>query len=172
MDAINPFVVFEVKLDKDRGILVLTIRKEEKDDVCFFRFHHQPLNCHLEQVQQVIRSQKVTARRKSVKVNIYSFFSHYWNEQKKHFEFKGIKLNSTGQQMVDMQERQINKEIRLMNRREARETVTKEQKEAEKWKKLTEKYAEQEAQFQLRRAKRIAEAVQDIEAKKEKKIRK
>lgn len=44
LDDINPFVIFEVKLDKDRGIVVLTIRKEEEDEVHFFRFHHQPLN--------------------------------------------------------------------------------------------------------------------------------
>lgn len=76
MAEINPFVIFEVRLDIDRGIIILTIRKDEQDNVCFFRFHHQTIDCHPEQVQQIVRSHKLTVRTKSIKVNIYGFLSH------------------------------------------------------------------------------------------------
>ncbi len=165
MSEINPFVVFEVKLDKDRGIIVLTIRKEEYDDVWFFRFHHQPLNCHPEQVQQTIRSHNITSRTKSIKVNIYGFLYHYWNEEVESFEFKGVKLNSTTQQLAKVQHRKINKEIAGLKRKE---TVRKNQQDKlELQKELNEKL---ENEFQLERAKRIASATAEINKKKSDKM--
>lgn len=161
MDEINPFVVLEVKLDKDRGIIVLTIRKEEHDDVCFFRFHHQTLKCYPEQLQQVIRSHNITARTKSVKVNIYGYLSHYWNEEDKCFEFKGVKLNSSKQQLAKVQNYKINKEIASLKRKETVRT-----NQQEKLKDLKEKNAKLEEEFQLERAERIAEATAEIKKKK------
>lgn len=162
-DNFNPFVVFEVKLDKDRGVIVLTIRKDENDNVWFFRLHHQPIHCHPEQVQQIIRSYKVTARTKSIKVNIFSFLSHYWNENGKCFEFKGVKLNSTEYQIAKLQNAKINKEIGLLKRQG---TGTKQQKQVEKVDKIKQKIQEEERQFQIIRAKRIEQAKADIDAKK------
>lgn len=126
---LNPFVVFEVKLDKDRCVIVLTIRKDENDNVWFFRFHHQPINCHPEQVQQIIRSHKVTARTKSIKVNILSFFPQYWNDDGKYFEFKGVKLNSTENQIAKLQNAKINKEVGLLKRQQT--SGTKQEKQSE-----------------------------------------
>lgn len=164
MDGIvNPFVVFEVKLDKDRGIIIVTIRKEESDNVCFFRFHHQTIDCHPEQVQQIIRSHKITARTKSIKINIYGFVSHYWNINEKYFEFKGVKPNSTNQQIEKLQRAKINKEIGVLKRQE---TGTNQGKQMEKMKKLEAKLREDERQFQIIRANRIAQAKADIDAKK------
>lgn len=161
MDEFNPFVVFEAKLDKDRGIIILTIRKQENDNVCFFRFHHQPITCHPEQVQQIIRSNKVTARTKSIKVNVFSFLSHYWNESGQCFEFKGIKLNSTAQQTATIQSARINKEIVLLKRQHTG-TGTKQQKHKEKMDTLAKKLQEEETLFQIKRAERIAEVKADF----------
>lgn len=114
MDKIlNPFVVFEVKLDKDRGVIILTVRKDENDNVCFFRFHHQPIHCRPEQVQQIIRSHKVMARTKSINVNIFSFLSQYWNDNGNCFEFNGVKLNSNEHEIAKLQNAKVNKEIGL-----------------------------------------------------------
>lgn len=162
LDDINPFVIFEVKLDKDRGIVVLTIRKEEEDEVHFFRFHHQPLNCHPEQLQMAIRSSKVTARTKSFKINIYEYCAHYYNSDKKCFEFKGVKLNSNVQQLKKVLNTRINKEVSLIKRKEA---DTKGRKEA-KMEAMKEKNNKFEEEFQKERAKRIAEAMTDIKKKK------
>lgn len=161
-ESINPFVVFEAKFDKDRGIVILTIRKDEKDDVCFFRFHHQPLSCHPEQLQEFIRSQNITNRTKSVKVNIYSYSAHYWNEEEECFEFKGVKLNSTAQQLAKIHSFKIKKEIGVMKRNEANANRA-ERKKAD-LRKLQEKKKEIEAKFQEERAKRIAEARANLKA--------
>lgn len=161
MAEINPFVVFEVKLDKDRGIIVLTIRKYELEDVWFFRFHHQPLKCHPEQLQQVIRSHNITSRTKSVKVNIFGYLSHYWNEEDKCFQFKGVKLNSSKHQLAKAQNCKINKEIASLKRKEAVRT-----NQQLKLKDLKEKNEKLEEEFQLERAKRIKEAKAEIDNKK------
>ncbi|KAJ6647755.1 hypothetical protein Bhyg_02978, partial [Pseudolycoriella hygida] len=125
MAEINPFVVFEVRLDKDRGIIILPIRKLEHENVYFFRFHHQQLDCHPEQVQAIVRSHKVTVRTKSIK------------------------------------EMKINKEAGLLKRKQA--TGTKKETQMEK---IRKKLQEEEAQFQLNRAQRIAEVNADIQSRK------
>lgn len=161
LNDINPYVVFEVKLEKDRGIVVLTIRKEEEEEVHFFRFHHQPLSCHPEQLQAAIRSNKVTARTKSVTVNIYGYCAHYWNGAKNYFEFKGVQLNSNVQQLRTVMNTRINKEIGVLKRKASGGTSRKEAEiEA-----LKEKNDQFEKEFQEERAKRIAAAMADIQKK-------
>lgn len=92
----DPFVcrvIFEVKNDKNLGILILTVRNA--DNVThFFRDNHQSLNQHPEQVREAVKQNlPVVGRKKNVRVDIAGFLRQYWNGNT--FEFKGVRLNST-----------------------------------------------------------------------------
>lgn len=151
-------VIFEVRNDKDRGILVLTISLQETSyNVHFFKHHHQPINQHPEQIQRIVREAKPTTRTKSVKVDITSFAPQYWNVTGKFFEFKGMKLNSTEHQLLKVQESKINKEIGAIKRKKTFEASKKNKNQA-----IREKLVSDEAKFQLERAKRIKTAMADM----------
>lgn len=155
----NYSVIFEVRNDKDRGNLVLTIRSQEmSDNVHFFKYHHQPINQHPEQIQRVVRQAKPTVRTKSVKIDIISFSAHYWNVSGKFFEFKGVKLDSTEHQLFKVQERRINKDIAATKRKHTIEVSKKQDKNQA----IREKLARDEENFQLERAKRIKAAMVDM----------
>ncbi|KAG4079356.1 hypothetical protein HA402_008048 [Bradysia odoriphaga] len=155
---LTAMVFFEVRNDKDRGNLVLTIRKEGNADVHFFRFHHQPVKHHPEQIQQIIQQSKPSARTKSIKVDIISFGRQYWSGT--DFEFKGVKLNSTKKQASTVYNRLINKEVGLLKRKKTVEE-TKQKKIKEKNGKMTRKFQEEESAFQIERARRIASAMNE-----------
>lgn len=147
--------VFEVRNDKDRGVLVLTIRWEEADfNVHFFKYQHQPIAQHPEQIQSIVRLAKPKTRTKSVRVNIVSFAAIYWNVSAKFFEFKGLKLDSNENQVARAQEIRINKEVGIIKRKITSEVSKKNKDEA-----VREKLVSDERKFQLERAKRIKEAM-------------
>lgn len=153
----NGLVIFEVRHDIDRGILVLTIRSEEMShNVHFFKYHHQPIDQHPEQIQDIVRQTKPTSRTKSVVIDISSLLAQYWNVSGEFFEFKGVKLNSTEKQIAKVQERKINKEVGAIKRKQTIETTKKNKKQA-----MKDKLASDEAAFQLERAKRIKAAMVD-----------
>lgn len=156
-DNVKYLVKFEVRNDKDRGILVLTISLEEMSyNVHFFKYHHQPIDQHPEQIQRIVRHARPTTRTKSVVVDITSFSALYWNVSGGFFEFKGIKLDSSENQILKAQKTRINKEVGAIKRKQTIEAKKKDKQEA-----IREKLARDEAEFQLERARRIKEAVQD-----------
>lgn len=155
-------VVLEVRNDKDRGNLVVTIRKLESEDVYFFKHHHQPINKHPEQIQRLVELSKPTTRTKSINVNIMAFVTQYFNVSKLAFEFKGVKLNSSNQQVSKVFNLRINKEIGILKRKQTIAN-TKEEKLAEKNRKILEKLASDEARFQAERAERIVTAMADMQ---------
>lgn len=154
----NCLVIFEVRNDIDRGILVLTISLEEmSQNVHFFKLHHQPINQHPEQVQRIIRQAKPTTRTKSVNIDVTPFSALYWNVPGKFFEFKGVKLNSTKQQLFKAEEMKINKEVGAIKRKKTIEAKKKDKGQA-----IREKLESDEKNFQLERARRIKEAMKDL----------
>lgn len=157
------FVVFEVINDKDRGNLALTIKPHGLDTLFFFKYHHQPIDQHPEQIQRIVQRSKPTSRKKSIKINIMPFLNEYWNVSGKFFEFKSIKLNSTSQQLAKVQERRINKEIGMMKRKNTLKEA-KDRKILAENKKIRDKLDEDEAAFQVERARRIAAAMKDMQA--------
>lgn len=151
-----------VVLEVDRGNLVVTIRALNSQNVFFFKYHHQPIDQHPEQVQHLVRLSKPTIRTKSIKVDIQSFITQYYNVSEKVFEFRGVPLNSTNQQVSKVMDRRINKEVGILKRKKTVEE-RKDAKTAEKNKKFLEKLASDEAKFQEERAKRIAAAKADMD---------
>lgn len=163
MSVSTAFVFFEVRNDKNRGNLVLTIRSAEKlEDVHFFRYHHQTLDQHPEQMQNIVQRAGPTIRTKSIKVDIFPFLIQYWNLTGKFFEFKGVKLNSSEQQVSMVYERRIKKEVGIIKRKK---TIlnSKEQKLAKKNQQMLAKLQSDEQKFQVERAERIRVARADME---------
>lgn len=154
-------VVLEVRNDKDRGNLVVTITPDQ-GAVHFFKYHHQPLGQHPEQIQQLVQMSKPTIRTKSIKIDIMPFLSEYWNVSKNVLEFKGVSLNSATQQVLKVEDRRINKEIGIMKRKKTIQE-TKEAKKVEKRSKILQKLEADETKFQEERARRIREAMADME---------
>ncbi len=153
----NYLVKIEVRNDKDRGILVLTICLEEMSyNVHFFKYHHQPIDQHPEQIQRIVRQARPTIRTKSVFVDITPFSAIYWNVTDRFFEFKGVKLNSSENQIHKAQETKISKEIGAIKRK-----LTNEAKKKDKQQAIREKLANDEKEFQLKRARRVKEAMED-----------
>lgn len=147
-------VVIEIRNDKDRGNLILTIRREDEDNVYFFKYHHQAVHHHPEQIQQIVASSKPTTRTKSIKVNILGFMRQYWNGS--FFEFKGVELNSAGKQSTKVYNRLLNKEVGKIKRKQTIEE-SKQIKLQQKNDKIRQKILDDEAAFQIERAKRITE---------------
>lgn len=154
-------VIIEVRNDKDRGNLVMTIRQRGNVNSSFFKYHHQPINQHPEQIQRIVQLSKPTTRIKLIEVEIVQFVSEYWNMSGKFFEFKGVKLNSTDQQVSKVQDRLINKEIGALKRAKTIQD-TKGIKKHEKNRQIREKLASDEAQFQIKRAERITATHRDV----------
>lgn len=143
-------VLFEIKNDKDRGNLILTVRQNGNDNVWFFKYHHQPISQHPEIVQQIVGASKPTARTKTIRVNIMDFQRQYWNG--KSFEFKGVVLNSMEKEKTEVYNRLINKEVGAKKRKQTIEESKQKKLEAKK-----NKLVADEAAFQAERALRIAE---------------
>lgn len=154
-------VVLNVLNDKDRGNLVISIRKSDNEDTYFFKYDHQPLAKHPEQIQHLVRTSKPTTRAKSITVNIMDFITQYCNLTSGMFEFRGVKLNSTSQQVATVIDRRINKELGIMKRKK---TIAdgKAAKVDEKNRKIREKLLSDEAAFQQERARRIVEAMANM----------
>lgn len=151
---ITAFVFFEIRNDKDRGNLILTVRRQEGDEVCFFKYHHQAINQHPEQMQQIVLSSKPTTRTKTIRVDIMGFIRNYWNGTS--FEFKGVQMNTTRKQSAKIYERLLNKDVGKMKRKETIAESKQKKVEANN-KKIRDKLQEDEAKFQAERAKRLAE---------------
>lgn len=83
-------VVFGVRLDKNRGVLIETL-KHKNDVLLYFKHHDQPLDKHCEQVQSIVRSANVK-RSKKVKVDL-SRFSHEYRCAENDVWFKANKLS-------------------------------------------------------------------------------
>lgn len=132
-------IVLQVRYDKELGILILTIRKEENETTYHFKQHHQVLRRHPIQVQELIKRSKPTARIKSVTIDALPFLRQYWNG--KTFEFMGAKLNTAEDENAKVYDRLLNKEI-----------GTKKRLATIKAKKL----AKDELAFQEKRAQRLA----------------
>lgn len=150
----SDIVLFEIRNDKDRGNLILTVRRVDEDNVWFFQYQHQPITQHPENVQEIVRTSKPSLRTKTIKVNITDFIRHYWNG--KSFEFKAVQLNSSGKQIAKVYERLANKEVGAAKRNITMKE-SKEKKLEEKNNKLREKRQKDEAAFQVEKAKRITE---------------
>lgn len=161
-EKVKADVVFEVRNDKCRGNIVVTIRPKDCKDVFFFKYHHQPIKQHPEQIQDLVEMSKPTIRTKSIKVNIMPFLSEYWNQTKNVFEFKGVELNSTKQQVLKVHERRINKEIGILKRKKTIEEK-KIQARNEENKVILQKLISDEEMFQAKRAERIREAMSNME---------
>lgn len=154
---LTAIVFFEVRNDKDRGNLILTIRREEAPDIiAFFKYHHQAINQHPEQVQQIVGQSKPTTRTKTIKVDVLGFIRQYWDGA--YFEFKGVKLITTENQSARVYSRLVNKEVGKIKQKQTI-AESKEKKLEEKNKKIRQGLASAEAKFQQERAKRIAEVM-------------
>ncbi len=94
-------VVLQIRNDKERGILVLTIRQADSDVVFFFKPHHQPLRQHPIQVQEIVKRSNPTARTKTLTL-----------------EFMGVVLSSTDDQSKKTYNRLLNKEVGAIKRKE------------------------------------------------------
>lgn len=152
---IKALVVFEVRNDRNLGVLVSTIRCSEKNIVHFFREHHQPVKQHPEQVQEIIRKKcPAVGRKKNVQIDITHFYRQYSNGI--DFEFKGVVLNSTTKQVNAVYSRVLNKQIgtqkRLKTIKEAKQEKIEKMNAA-----IRLKLEEAEERFQSERAKRLVE---------------
>lgn len=112
-ELIRTIAKFGVRNDKNRGLLVETI-EAENGDIYFFQFRDQPIERHCEQLQNIVRSEKVK-RSKNISVNISPFIHEYYLGRV--VQFKGTKLNSVSQQVQKVQQITINKEIGAMKRK-------------------------------------------------------
>lgn len=157
-EKLTAYVFFEIRNDKDRGNLILTARRYEDNDVCFFNYHHQAINQHPEQMQQIVALSKPTTRTKTIRVDIMGFLRNYWNGTS--FEFKGVQMNTTQLQSAKVYKRLLNKEVGIMKRKETI-AESKQKKVEEKKKKIAEKLQKAEAAFQEEQAKRLADLMKN-----------
>lgn len=65
--------VFHVRNHKTRGLIIESIKVLGSDDIHFFRYHHQPIHHHVEQVRNKILSTKII-REAEVEIDIKEFF--------------------------------------------------------------------------------------------------
>lgn len=148
-------VIFEVKNDKNLGILILTIRNQGNRISHFFREHQQPLSQHPEQVREAVKKNRPSVgRKKNVGVDIAEFARQYWNGN--IFEFKGVTLNSIEKQSDKVYDRMINKSVGAAKRM-ITVTNNKQKKIDEKNAAIRLRFQKEEEKFQLERARRLAE---------------
>lgn len=153
-------VVFGVRNDKYRGLLVESL-KAPSSNVFFFKYEDQPLTRHCEQMQTIVRSANVK-RCKQIHVDISPFLHEYFNLSDDTFMFRANKMNSVNQQIQKVQNMRTNKEIGILKRK-ITIADSKKAKEEEKHKKVLEKWRKDEENFQIERAKRIAELMARME---------
>lgn len=114
LEEMSAPIVLQVRNDRELGILILSIRKEENDTVFFFKQHHQILRRHPIEVQEIVKRSKPTSRTKSVKIDAMPFLRQYWNGTT--FEFLGTKLINSDDQNAKVYSRRLNKEIGTQKR--------------------------------------------------------
>lgn len=156
-------VFFEVRNDKDRGNLILTVRPQQiSGNVNFFRYNHQPIDQHPEQMRLIVKHSNPTMRTKTIKVDIMPFLIQYWNFADSFFEFKGVKMNNTEQQISIVQNRRTNKEVAQIKRRKTIQD-SKQRKVVDKNLQIVQKLQSDEEKFQIERAERIRAATADMQ---------
>lgn len=144
-------VQFSVRNSKDQGILIESLAT--RHDVFFFKSHDQPLNCHSEQVQNLIKAANVK-RVKSVTIDIAAFSFEYIRNDK--ITFRGKELNSVNKRIFKLCDVRINNEFGSLKRKMVM-AADKSRKIAEKNAQITETMETAEILFQNQRAKRIHE---------------
>lgn len=154
MDLLRLPVIFEVRNDKDRGLLIESLKAPDSD-VYFFKRDDQPLRRHCEQMQIIVRKANVL-RSKKLKVDLSEFIHEYYRSADKSIVFRATKLKSVTQQIEKVHEMTINKEVGVMKRKSTI-AQNKEAKIAEKQEKILAKMKENEEKFQVERKKRIDE---------------
>lgn len=148
-------VIFEVRNDKLLGVLVLTIQCANVKVPHFFREHHQPLKQHPEQLQEIVKKKcPSVGYKKAVNVDVISFVREYYDG--KVFEFKGVLLRSSAQQLDKVYDRKLNRQIGTQKRLQTIKE-SKQRKIDEKNKMIRDNLELAELKFQEERGKRLAE---------------
>ncbi len=154
LDLLHLPVIFEVRNDKDRGLLIESLKAPDSD-VYLFKRDDQPLRRHCEQMQIIVRKANVL-RSKKLKVDLSEFIHEYYRSADKSIVFRATKLKSVTQQIEKVHEMTINKELGVMKRKSTL-AQNKAAKIAEKQEKILAKIKENEEKFQAERKKRIDE---------------
>lgn len=133
-DKMHKFIAkFEIRNDRTQGLLVESIKVSE-DGEYYFKQQDQPLARHCNQLQNLIRSKNVKRSRK-IAVDISLFSHEYYRRADKSVRFKGIKLISTSRTIGQI------RQLKIKDRNS----------------KVEKKRTIEEEQFQIERARRIAE---------------
>lgn len=159
-------VVFAVRNDKQRGILIESITTNTKMQY-FFKHHDQPLHRHCINLQNIILSTKVI-RSKKITVDITSFVHEYYDNSRDTMRFRNCDLISTQQQIQKVRDMNVNKIIGKIKQQKT--IAKKKQADIEKHnQELAAKFIKEEEDFQNALALRIAELqVEGSEKKNEK----
>lgn len=144
-------VVFTVRNDKDRGILIEQL--EYNNDIYFFKHHDMSLHRHCDQIQNIVRSVGVQ-RSKKIRVDTAEFCYEYFVD--KVPSFKRCFLNSTKQQMKKVADACINKEIGA-KKRSTTVANNKERKIEERKIGILERMKAADDYYQAERKKRMEE---------------
>ncbi len=150
-------VHFGVRNCKLRGVIIESIQFNDCDDVYFFKYHNQSIDNHCLQVQNIMRRANVK-RAKKIKVDISDFVHEYFNPAHGTVWFKGIKLESSTQQLIKTMTKQMNIDVGVKKRIFTNHD-NKAAKAAEKRNNINLKAERVEKVFQEERAKRIHELV-------------
>lgn len=136
----HKFIVkLEIRNDRTRGLLVESIKVSENGEY-YFKQQGQPVERHCIQLQNLIRSKNVKRTRK-ITVDISSFSHEYYRRADKSVRFKGIKLISTSRTIGQIKQYKIK----------------------ERNSKVDKKLRTEEEEFQIERARRIAELQGPVE---------
>lgn len=135
--------------------MVLTIQCTKTKVPHFFREHHQPLKQHPEQLQEIVKKKcPSVGHKKTIHVDIISFVREYFDG--KAFEFKGVLLRSSAQQMDKVYDRKLKREVGTQKRLQTIKE-SKQRKIDEKNQTIRNNLELAERKFQEERAKRLAE---------------
>lgn len=145
-------VIFGVRNDKNRGILIETLESPDSN-VYFFKYHDQPLDSHCDQIQRIIKAANVK-RTKKMRINITEFSHEYYHQPEKTFMFKSTKLNSVHRQIEKVYTAKLNKDIGAI-KRSITVANNRQAKIDAKNQALTMKMATAERSFQEERARRL-----------------
>lgn len=157
---------FTIRDDISRGIIVESFKVKQDinghfiDDEFFFPHHQQPLRRHCLQLQNFVRSIDIGQTIVKLQVDVTSFLSEYYHDSSKSFQFKAKKLNSVKQQIEKTERRIVNKQRGIEKRKQT--MANKKKRIADEYKAKMEKMEEQ---FQIERARRIAELFKDGQLK-------
>lgn len=151
-------VHFVVRNCKSRGVIIESINFNN-NDVYFFKYHNQQLDCHCVQIQNIMQQANIK-RAKKVTVDISDFVHEYFNPISGIVWFKGIKLESANQQLIKTMTKRLNIDVGTTKRMFTNQD-NKQGKAAEKEAKIIQKNEHVEALFQEERAKRIHQLTTD-----------